>query len=98
MKDVTSRLAEKPLSVPDKLAHYTSASAEAYHTKVGIPITGERGRPRKPEIVIDDDLNYAIDNFPVRKNSGQYRPLNGYVAFKETGPLRPAGSQNIQPH
>jgi hypothetical protein len=59
VNDAANRLAEKPLFVSDELAHYASALAEACHTTVDMPTAGKRGRPGKPEIVIDKDLDYA---------------------------------------
>jgi hypothetical protein len=45
--------------VSDELAHYANALSSTYHSEVPVEPTGKPGRPRKPHIVIDSDLDYA---------------------------------------
>ncbi|MDR1297552.1 MAG: transposase, partial [Deltaproteobacteria bacterium] len=59
VRNLCERLTTKPLFVSDELAHYKRALAEQYHTVVPYERTGQRGRPRKPKVVIDDDLQYC---------------------------------------
>jgi IS1 family transposase len=48
-----------PLFTSDELPHYKTALAEAYSTLIPVPATGKRGRPKKPDVVIDPELLYA---------------------------------------
>lgn len=59
LKDLTSRCQGKPLFVSDELAHYGTVLGELFHKLVPPALTGKPGRPRKPERVIDADLDYA---------------------------------------
>lgn len=59
INDMTGRLTNMPLFVSDELAHYATALAKRYHTVVPVPPTGKRGRPKKPELVIDRQLKYG---------------------------------------
>ena len=59
LKDVTSRCVDKPLFVSDELPHYGTVLGELYHELIPVEPTGKPGRPRKPERVIDQDLDYA---------------------------------------
>ena len=60
IKDLASRLKNKPLFTSDELDHYADALLEQYHTVEKPEATGRPGRPRKPRKVIDPDLDYAI--------------------------------------
>lgn len=60
IEGVVARLSgNKPLFTSDELAHYATLLAEAYHDEVPVPRTGKPGRPRAPEQVIHQDLDYA---------------------------------------
>lgn len=59
LKDLTSRCQCKPLFVSDELPHYGTVLSELFHELVPPEPTGKPGRPRKPEKVIDSDLDYA---------------------------------------
>jgi IS1 family transposase len=59
LKDLTSRCQGKPLFVSDELPHYGTVLGELFHELVTPAPTGKPGRPRKPEWVIDGDLDYA---------------------------------------
>lgn len=60
IEGVVGRLSEqKPLFTSDELAHYATLLAEAYHEEVPVPRTGKPGRPKGPEKVIHEDLDYA---------------------------------------
>ena len=67
IKDLVSRLGNKPLFTSDELAHYKDALLEAYHIVEKPEPTGKPGRPRKPKKVIDPELDYAVVH-KVRKN------------------------------
>lgn len=60
IKDLASRLLNKPLFVTDELPHYTDAIFEQYHTEEKPAATGKPGRPRKPRKVIDPDVDYVV--------------------------------------
>ncbi len=60
IESLVARLSkQKPLFTSDELAHYASLLAEAYHHEVEVPRTGKPGRPRDPEKVVHEDLDYA---------------------------------------
>lgn len=59
LKDLASRCQCKPLFVSDELPHYGTVLGEMFCERVDPAPTGKRGRPRKPEQVIDADLDYA---------------------------------------
>ena len=59
LKDLTNRTLGKPLFVSDELPHYGTVLGELFHKTVPPVPTGKPGRPRKPELVIDNDLDYA---------------------------------------
>ncbi len=68
IKDLASRLVNKPLFTSDKLALYADALIEEYHTLETVEPTGKPGRPRKPRKVINPELDYAVVH-KVRKNN-----------------------------
>ena len=49
----------KPLFVTDGLKFYAESLLKKYGEWVEFPKTGKRGRPKKPAIVLDNDLKYA---------------------------------------
>ena len=49
----------KPFFVTDGLKFYAEALLKKYGKLMEFPKTGKRGRPRKPAIVPDKNLNYA---------------------------------------
>jgi len=60
LTDLTARCREgKPLFVSDELPHYGTVLGELFHRQVPVPPTGQRGRPRRAERVLDADLDYA---------------------------------------
>lgn len=59
LTDLVSRLEGKPLFVSDELSHYRTVLAELFHKLIPAKPTGKPGRPRKPERVVDEDLDYA---------------------------------------
>jgi len=48
-----------PLFVSDELPHYTDGLKELFHHCIEQEPTGRRGRPRKPEKVVNANLDYA---------------------------------------
>ena len=60
LKKLTSSVSNMPLFVSDELPHYADGLKELFHTVVQPEPTGLPGRPRSPEKVIDDSLDYAI--------------------------------------
>ena len=54
-----ARCDDKPLFTSDELPHYAEVLAELFHTMVPADPTGKPGRPRNPQRVVDEDLDYA---------------------------------------
>jgi len=52
-------LASIPLYVTDGLKFYSEAFLKHYGRIASFPSTGRRGRPKKPQLVPDEDLKYA---------------------------------------
>ncbi|MDW7680228.1 MAG: hypothetical protein SCK70_06665 [bacterium] len=48
-----------PLYTSDELPHYKRALAEPHLTLIPVAPTGKRGRPKKPVVCIDPQLQYA---------------------------------------
>lgn len=48
-----------PLFVSDELPHYADGLKELFHECIMQKPTGRKGRPRKPEKVVNADLDYA---------------------------------------
>lgn len=59
LKDLVSRTEDLPLFTSDELPHYANGLKELFHKLVPSEPTGCPGRPRKPEIIIDEKLDYA---------------------------------------
>lgn len=60
LDELARRLSDnKPLFTSDELAHYETLIKETYHTEVPVAPTGKPGRPRNPEAVVAEDLDYA---------------------------------------
>jgi len=59
LRDLISRTEEKPLFTSDELPHYADGLKELFHKLIPPQPTGRPGRPRNPEKVIDEDLDYA---------------------------------------
>ncbi len=59
LKDLVSRIVDLPLFVSDELPHYADGLKELFHHCIEQEPTGRRGRPRKPEKVVNADLDYA---------------------------------------
>jgi len=59
LKDLVSRTEELPLFTSDELPHYADGLKELFHKVILPEPTGRPGRPRNPEKVVDDDLDYA---------------------------------------
>lgn len=59
LKDLISRTDEQPLFTSDELSHYADGLKELFHQLILPQPTGRPGRPRNPEKVIDEDLDYA---------------------------------------
>jgi IS1 family transposase len=57
--DLVRRIRTKPLFTSDELPHYQTALAEHFSHLENPPRTGKRGRPKKPRVVIDPELQYA---------------------------------------
>lgn len=53
------RIETKPLFTSDELPHYQAALMEQFSHLEDQPKTGKRGRPKKPKVVIDPELQYA---------------------------------------
>ena len=59
LKDLVSRTVEVPLFTSDELPHYADALKELFHKLIPPDPTGRPGRPRNPEKLVDEDLDYA---------------------------------------
>lgn len=59
LKDLTSRLAEKPLFTSDELPHYKTVLSDIYSDLIIPERTGMPGRPQGPIKVVHKDLDYA---------------------------------------
>lgn len=59
LKDLVSRTQALPLFTSDELPHYADGLKELFHKVIPQVPTGRPGRPRKPEKLIDEDLDYA---------------------------------------
>lgn len=60
LKEIKSRLAEgKPLFTSDELPHYLEALSAAFSITYQPAKTGKPGRPKGPQLVVDEDLDYA---------------------------------------
>ncbi len=59
LKDLVSRTTQQPLFTSDELPHYADGLKELFHKLIAQKPTGQPGRPRNPEKVIDEDLDYA---------------------------------------
>ena len=59
LKDLVSRTEQIPLFTSDELPHYADGLKELFHQLMPSEPTGRRGRPRNPEKIIDENLDYA---------------------------------------
>jgi IS1 family transposase len=48
-----------PLFTSDELPHYKTALGGCYSSSIPVPLTGKQGRPKKPIVHIDPELQYA---------------------------------------
>jgi len=48
-----------PLFTSDELPHYKTVLAGCYSSLIPVPLTGKRGRPKKPIVHINPELQYA---------------------------------------
>lgn len=60
LKDLASRTEGLPLFTSDELPHYADGLKELFHKLIKPEPTGRPGRPRNPEKVVDENLDYAI--------------------------------------
>jgi len=59
LKDLVSRTKQQPLFTSDELPHYADGLKELFHKLIAQEPTGQPGRPRNPEKIIDENLDYA---------------------------------------
>lgn len=60
LEELARRLSgNKPLFTSDELAHYETLIKAVYSTEVPVEPTGKPGRPKNPEVVVDEDVDYA---------------------------------------
>ena len=59
-RDLLSRITNKPLFVSDELPHYERVILENFHTVEETGRTCKRGRPQKPSVKIDPEIDYAV--------------------------------------
>lgn len=79
LKDLSSRIINKPLFVSDELVHYKDAILHSYHTTQTYEKTGKRGRPKKPKKIIDKEIDYAVVH-KTREN-GMIKKVETRVVF-----------------
>lgn len=68
-----------PLFTSDELKHYDDAILEAYGIRHEFPRTGARGRPRKPILIVPQDLLYA--QVVKRRRRGRVVDITTRVVF-----------------
>lgn len=86
LKDLSGRIINKPLFVSDELPHDESAILETYHSKQTFEKTGKRGRPKKPMIQIDDQIDYAVVH-KTREN-GVVKKIETRIVFGNEAPIK----------
>jgi len=59
LEDLVSRTKQQPLFTSDELPHYADGLKELFHKLIEQEPTGQPGRPRSPEKIIDENLDYA---------------------------------------
>ena len=59
LKDLVSRTKHQPLFTSDELPHYANGLKELFHKLIEQEPTGRPGRPRSPEKIIDESIDYA---------------------------------------
>lgn len=59
LKDLTLRIDGNPLFTSDELPHYADGLKKLFHKLIYHTPTGHRGRPRNPEMKVNEDLDYA---------------------------------------
>ena len=59
LADLASRTEQLPLFVSDELPHYADGLKELFHKIIYSQPTGRPGRPRGPQMVVNEDLDYA---------------------------------------
>ena len=60
LKELMTKVKNKPLFTSDELPHYKDAILELFHKEVSVEKTGKRGRPKNPIKEIDSEIDYAI--------------------------------------
>ncbi len=59
LKELMTRVRNKPLFTSDELPHYKDAIMELFHQEVKFEKTGKRGRSKVPIKKIDSEIDYA---------------------------------------
>ena len=59
LKSLLASAKNTPLFVSDELPHYADGLKELFHTLVGPELSGQRGRPKTTEKIVDSQLDYA---------------------------------------
>ena len=59
LKDLVLRTEQLPLFTSDELPHYADGLRELFHKLIPPEPTGRPGRPRKPEKLVNEELDYA---------------------------------------
>jgi IS1 family transposase len=87
-----NRIENKPLFVSDELSHYKTVLTENFSTDMPVTKTGKRGRPKKPEKVLDPELDYAVVH-KTREN-GRVVKVEQKIVFGEEERIREKLSQS----
>ena len=60
LTQLSTRIENIPMFTSDELVHYETVLGEIYSSEIPVERTGKRGRPKKPERIIDPQLDYAV--------------------------------------
>ena len=94
LKEIKSRLTEdKPLFTSDELPHYLEALSAAFSVTIQPPKTGKPGRPKGPQRVIDEDLDYATVH-KTRQNGRVVKVKRNVLVGKEDRVITRLGSDS----
>jgi IS1 family transposase len=82
INDLIRRIRSKPLFTSDELPHYETALMGHFSHLENQPKTGKRGRPKKPRLVIDPELQYATVH--KTRDNGKVVKVERNVIFGDT--------------
>jgi IS1 family transposase len=97
LRDLTSRTQQLPLFTSDELPHYADGLKELFHKSVKPKPTGRRGRPRKPEKIVDKSLDYAMVHkmWPCGESRGSGSFRLGRTYRRQAGTIAKQDDQHV---